>query len=732
MILSKAQIQSCSAEERKAALDGLRKTYNEYLNVLEDLHGMEAAPEVRDLIHEYSAKVDRIRPLLSQSTKVTGAAEEYVPSSGLAGTMEEREARGQKKITVTMANDRKIVTVVNFQNSDGTLRSDEDVHADAKKMAEDIVEFERSNGITRIEGKGRAAPSKSKKLTSSSEERRARIASKKARADDARGLAATSGKSIAHKTGTAQGEDGINDVFTIFSSDGRELPQIEVPRSAGNSDARKIQAIAQAEKFWEDEEPVKEETDKEPVVGVKKPVAEKEKKRPAGFVSGVPDYPEVSGAVGMTASEYRKAVNNYYRKNNILGSLRDTAKRKSANLRKRERAATGEEKFRLQNMRAGVQEKLKSDEADLKARLDKKNVDAEHKRLLEHALKSGARKEYVSREALDYHGISHPYNKERGDSSKEVKLPDSKDVEKIYTQRMPKIKEPPSEVPEEESVAEITERSGKADKSGPRAGQAQEKKFKKEYPDKTAKEIRGLMEAWVDEQGDARGRTSPEAKIVKKFEIWKKKHLDNTLSQHRNDLLNDHGIFPGQATLSDSQKEFVKQLEAAEKKFREDMITKISGGKPPLLGEGENLDDIKTWVRKLRGEGPSRRRVGSLKHVLSRPLGTAGFGLESFRNLSPNNQEYILGLIRKSVDNPLDLRGDITMSGLFLNLCFFKALSLGEDQKIKAFKNSFGRTSGGVNPPTMNTGELEAEEEHEEERKKEKKVKKSLNLYVSC
>lgn len=684
MILSKAQIQSCSAEERKAALDGLRETYNEYLNLLEDLHGMEAAPEVRDLIHEYSAEVDRIRPLLSQSTKVTGAAEEYVPSSGLAGTMEEREARGQKKITVTMANDRKIVTVVNFQNSDGTLRSDEDVHAAAKKMAEDIVEFERSNGIQKLE----PALDKPKKSTPNIR-------------DKGPGL---------HEVGRKSGyvlyqrkfEDGS------LSSVGR-VPT-SVPKKQREQEALRIIAESQGAEEEDMEGARTFESKRE-----EKPVAEKEKRRPAGFVSGVPDYPQVGGHVGMTASEYRKAVNTYYRKNNILGSLIDTAKRKSANLRKRENAATGEEKFRLQNMRAGVQDKLKSDKADLKDKLDKKNVDAEHKRLLEHALKSGVREEYVSREALDDHGISHPYNKYGGDSSKEVKLPDSKDVEKIYTQRMPKIKEPPSEVPEEESVAEITERSGKADKSGLRAGQDQEKQFKKEYPDKGAKEISGLMEAWLDEQGDARGRTSSEAKIVKKFEIWKKKDLDNTLSQHRNDLLNDHGIFPGQATLSDSQKEFVKQLEAAEKKFREDMITKISGGKPPLLGEGE-----------------SRRRVGSLKHVLSSPLGTAGFGLESFRNLSPNNQEYILGLIRKSVDNPLDLRGDITMSGLFLNLCFFKALSLGEDQKIKAFKNSFGRTSGGVNPPTMNTGELEAEEEHEEERKKEKKVKKSLNLYVRC
>ena len=69
------------------------------------------------------------------------------------------------------------------------------------------------------------------------------------------------------------------------------------------------------------------------------------------------------------------------------------------------------------------------------------------------------------------------------------------------------------------------------------------------------------------------------------------------------------------------------------------------------------------------------------------------------------------------------------MSGLFLNSSLFKALSLSEDQKIRAFENSFGRSSSGVGPATMNTGQIEAEEEEKEEKKK--KVEKGIGLYVS-
>ena len=41
-------------------------------------------------------------------------------------------------------------------------------------------------------------------------------------------------------------------MFLLFlSPDGEELPQMEVPRSAGPLNERKAQAVAQAEKFWE-------------------------------------------------------------------------------------------------------------------------------------------------------------------------------------------------------------------------------------------------------------------------------------------------------------------------------------------------------------------------------------------------------------------------------------------------------------------------------------------------
>ena len=72
------------------------------------------------------------------------------------------------------------------------------------------------------------------------------------------------------------------------------------------------------------------------------------------------------------------------------------------------------------------------------------------------------------------------------------------------------------------------------------------------------------------------------------------------------------------------------------------------------------------------------------------------------------------------------------MTKLFLDSSLFKALALSEDQKVEAFKHSFGRATSGVGPATMNT--VGIGEKDKEEKEDEDNIGKSLNLgfYVGC
>ena len=85
----------------------------------------------------------------------------------------------------------------------------------------------------------------------------------------------------------------------------------------------------------------------------------------------------------------------------------------------------------------------------------------------------------------------------------------------------------------------------------------------------------------------------------------------------------------------------------------------------------------------------------------------------------------LVSFLKKSLGDIEVMKISTLGAGLFLNIDLYKSISISEKQKIRAFKNSFGKDTGGVNPPTMN---IESDEEEEEE------VKKSLNLgfYVGC
>ena len=104
-----------------------------------------------------------------------------------------------------------------------------------------------------------------------------------------------------------------------------------------------------------------------------------------------------------------------------------------------------------------------------------------------------------------------------------------------------------------------------------------------------------------------------------------------------------------------------------------------------------------------------------------------------FSVLSKKGKQEIEELVRKSFDWTYGMFTDDVFPGVFLELNMFKNFNASEKDKVRAFENSFGRDTRGVNPSTMNS-EIEGREEDEDSEDKKSKLDKSLGLglYVRC
>ena len=649
MDLLKAQ---CSPEKREKA----KATYDKLLGTLNQIHSEEDTDSVavRHLIHKIEASLAQLRPFIATETATKGGSSSRVLAGGLKGEQGETVDVPQTKIQVTMADGRKRVVSLDTTDKEGNPIPKEELDKDARNLAMEMVKWESENVVTKVAPRGKAAPKKSKKPTPNIR-------------DLGPGL---------HRVGSKPGYALFQQKFEDGSVSPIGRVSTSVPKKQREQEALRIISESRAA----EKEDTKGAQTIEPRRAKKKSVPEREIAKPSTNMQEVPDYPNVSDAHNMTPSEFRKEVNEFYRKNNVLGSLRSTAAKEASRLRRLENATDDpKRKQRLQNMRSAVQDKLKEDIASLKEKVSKRALDKEHRRLVEKRLEryhasykaspKATQTPTISRDTIKYHNLDHlALNDASDDADVDVVKDKERKKESLYRaardKRLaeafgvnPRTDIYRDELPEFEDFPEQ-----------PRYGGEKGLPIWK----KTSDEKQYYAKDWEKKE-----------RPINSFKSWVD-GFRSSLSEHRESLLDKYGIPKNSRNQNADQKEFLDYIRDSENQLKEDM------------------------ARKLREES------------------------DDFGDLSDKEQQHILGLIKKSVDNSTSRIGDVSMLGLFLDINLFKALPLGESQKIKAFKNSFGRTSSGVNPPTMNTGELEAEEEKEAERKDKKEMEKSLNLYVSC
>ena len=181
----------------------------------------------------------------------------------------------------------------------------------------------------------------------------------------------------------------------------------------------------------------------------------------------------------------------------------------------------------------------------------------------------------------------------------------------------------------------------------------------------------------------ARGQTGAQEKNLRALLDWGR-DLKAHLSQERNAVFRKEGIPKSGRDLTPAQKKFVSTFEQEHDKFISDLLNHL----------GENSD--------------------------------------TYGEINKDTKSKFESILRKSADVVFNMTTNDIFPGLFLGTTLFKGLPLSEEQKIRAFRNSFGRANDGVNPASMNT---EPTEEYEkEDDKDDKDVKKGLNLgfYVRC
>ena len=159
-----------------------------------------------------------------------------------------------------------------------------------------------------------------------------------------------------------------------------------------------------------------------------------------------------------------------------------------------------------------------------------------------------------------------------------------------------------------------------------------------------------------------------------------------------------------------------------------DVETKTKGSVEESVGPtvslpklvGDSVDSSEQVVNFLTQAHASGKKL-NLSNIVDTP----------FSALSEDGKKHIKEMLRKSFDWVDYMFTADVLPGVFLNLNLFKNFNASEKDKVRAFENSFGRDTSGVNPSTMNS-EIEGREEDEDSEDRKSKLDKSLGLYVRC
>ena len=279
---------------------------------------------------------------------------------------------------------------------------------------------------------------------------------------------------------------------------------------------------------------------------------------------------------------------------------------------------------------------------------------------------------------------------------------------------------------------ELLQREGGMDPAeAARAGEGKRTEFKNAGLEGEA--LEEAMEAWRESRGRRRGKTTGVEKNTKVAMEYVKK-VQQTLAAHRDKIFSEHD-FPSDRSpenLTPEQQDLMESVKKQENKIRERLIARLSARKYKTLREMED----KPLTTEQFEEGMGRASLGKTEwsKELEKEDVFDQYANPVFNALDDKSRKMIISEMRKSVtlyENPSV--GNL-MTKLFLDSSLFKALALSEDQKVEAFKNSFGRATSGVGPATMNTVGIGEEDKKEKKNDDEDDIGKSLNLgfYVGC
>ena len=738
MDLLKAEVGACSPEARKRATA-------QYTAVSEKVTSLREKPQskaIKQAIQKLEAGLAKLRPFIADSAVASGGSSSRVVASGLEGEQGVTVDVPQKTFAVTMGDGRVVHVVKNTADKEGKPYSAKYLQQQARIEAQDRVGFEADHGIQTIPGKGKAAPKPEGKKRASKyvnlAEREPGLHIRRKTTDRSTGereahveLVGKNGEVVQHGKVLLRSERG-----------GKTLTD----RMALQVAAKKLKGAKDIEAELSEEEDISRarKISDEDFGSPKKEVSK---------IASFDDLPHHEDAPvkphALSISEYRKSVVDFYRKNKTKESINTTAKDNIRSLRGRLRPKfneSGADRSRVQGefrtKKATIEKKRDALLEELSNRESKDTVSAEHKALVTEATRRKKDGEYmypdvaeeVARDTLRDHGL--PYTKVKtgkngepiiGEDGKPVIITvhpkkgrlvsseklraagiaeetvgkftastPSADFDKHYSSVVGGAKNPPTEGFDEETRSDLFDREGFQDKAVlPTSGSNKATELRKEY---SAMGLKGAaLTAAVDDGvadwsakyfsgGKSRGNTSPEARGIAAIKKWADT-TKNQLERRRGEALRDIGISPDRPPerVSEEQKEVLSRMKTAEAKVKEQLAEKLSA------------------------------------------LESSTYG-----SLSKRGRQEVLAYLRKAVNNIFNITDGIPMSGLFLNSSLFKALRLSEDQKIRAFENSFGRDSGGVGPTTMNTGDIEAEEEEKDEKKSKSKMSKGVRLYVSC
>ena len=725
-----------------------------------------------------------------------GGSSSRVSAPSLPGGQLETVDVAQKTIKVTMGDGRVLPVVVNTHNKEGKPFDDETLNSQARDAAMNRATFESDIGITQVDPVGRAAsfkPSKRRKKAAKGAPAQGSLFSEEEMKRSS-GLHLVKRKTDRGTGNVYAHFDHVDEDGNVTS--GRvKVKDGETGKTTSMKEARVLaqERIGEARAFEEEERPAprKKPTPDE----FKDELAPLRELSDLPDHSQERDAADTHwDAHSMSPAEYRKEVNGFYRKGRVLESLKDTATKQLNDLRTEYRNTKDpKERSRLDNKRKGILEKFESDVREYNRRVDPKVLDAEHKKLVGAALfsdeeraipeegqvdegggwqpatsrkqrKKGhserfeSKRDSANQEAIEYHGLPNPRKRSEPKSYEEmrelgVSEGDIKGLKGQAERRAPaatldaraedhysKVPNLPRKPGKKDLVetGETLERREALDREGSydpteavSMGSGKRAELREEHPDWSHDQIEDAVERWWDARGTGRGRSTSLDKN-RKVALKYVKKVQQTLATHRDKILSEHDFpaDPSSENLTPEQQDLMESVKKQENKIRERLIARLSARKYKKLREMED----KPLTTEQFEEGMDTASLG--KTEWSKELEKEDvFGQYTnpvFNALDDKSRKMIISEMRKSVtlyENPSV--GNL-MTKLFLDYSLFKALALSEDQKVEAFKNSFGRATSGVGPATMNTagiGEKDKEEEEDEDN-----IGKSLNLgfYVGC